>query len=307
MKISEDIYNHLSLNAKRNGYSSLADLESFFENFSQSSLKYWPLKSSNKFQNTFKIARINPDPFGFLQTLTIAADINIGENKFQILENFSLGENLKIEILSIYQTAGPKGNNFAFNFIERHRKFLKAFDELRQNDPHHEKSEIVLYAHSGKIDSYKTSGGYIWAIQGFDFANINELKQARQAFKKFAMQQGVSIAQRDLTLFCKPCHFAAFQCGVKVNGKPLGKAFLLQYSWYGKMSIPENNSDNEEYRYAMAYNHPYINENHTQKAAEELNRPYLKMMHRYYKKYAQPPKKKISFFNRLQKAVKIFG
>lgn len=307
MSVSEDIYSNLSFGSERNRFSSLADIKSFFANFSPDTLKNWPLKPSEDIRHNFRIARITPDPFGFSQILTIAADICVENNKFTVLESFTYDGTMRVEISSILQTSGKRGSKFVFDFIQRHREFLKAFDKSQGDYGRSEPAEIRLNAHSGMLDSHQTSGGYIWAIQGFDFADSNELEQTQQAFKKFATRQGVIISERDLNLFRKPCHFAAFQCGVKVNGKHLGKAFLLQHSWYGKMSVPQNGSDSEEYRYAVAYNQFHGSENYAQKAAKELNRPYLRMMERYHKKYAQPVKRKISFLGQLQKAAKIFG
>lgn len=101
----------------------------------------------------------------------------------------------------------------------------------------------------------------------------------------------------DLKKFTKPCHFAAFGCGIGARdgeGRPvhLGKAFLLEQTWFGRWSTDK--PDAEEKRYARLYNRPDILPSSRRRTAiAALGESYRKLLHKYYKRYA-PKRRSVS-------------
>lgn len=151
-----------------------------------------------------------------------------------------------------------------------------------QNCYKNEHSEIFVQARSapkGKIPVY---GGYIWANQGFDFRDKSDLPRFRDRFKSFLSAHGVEITDKDLKRFTKPCHFAAFGCGIQVaddngNGVHLGKAFMLEQTWFGRWST--ENPRAEEKRYAEAYNREGIpHASRRRQAVAVLNENYKNIL-----------------------------
>lgn len=303
MEISEHIYQNLNFRISKNELSSIFDLEGFFSQFSSETIKEWPLISKGGDKVLYQTALVCPHHLGLSESLRVVADIKRGESSFKVAESINVFEGMEIEIDSLIRTEGSGGNSVIFDLISKHRKFLHAYD--RENGLDSE-SALLLKACSGKAGDVVTSGGYVWAIQGFDFYDTMEREAAQAAFAQYAVSKGVVINHKDLRLFKKPCHFAAFQCGVKVDGKHLGKAFLLQYSWRGKMTVPQKGKDSEEYRFAKTYNQYRGNGNYLAVAVGELSKSYLQMMKKYHLKYSKSSNN-VSLLGRLRKKIRVFG
>lgn len=309
MKISEYIHNHLSLKRDSSDVSTMADLDEFFAGIPEKNAETWHLAfPSDKIKTLYSTAKVVQDRFGFNSSLDMVVHFKFPGAELTLNEKLEYDDNLRIEIVSLMRKSGAHCGTFIFELIKKHRQFMRQFDAIQAQKGLKTSSQIDLNAFSGKCDNIPACGGFFWAVQGFDFAAKSELLLARSQFQNFAQRNGVMIDKRDLKFFTKPCHFAAFQCGVKVDGKNIGKAFLLNHSWYGQMRLSAKGTETEEYRYARAYNQHRENNNYQQAAALELNKPFLRMMKKYHKMYAPQPTIRQGLINRLrQKLLLSFG
>ena len=186
-------------------------------------------------------------------------------------------DKVEINLVSIYRKNEEnfKPDGFIRRFVEKHYRFLK--DYVKENEILPENATLIIEAHSKENKNAEARGGYVWATYGFEFLDVHELNQVRLRFKNFAAQRGVDIALKDLAYFKYPCHFAAFRCAQNGQIHDLGKEFLLQDTWLGKISASIS-TKSEPYRYAKAYH-----EKNKKAAEKELSRPFLRMMNRYTK------------------------
>ena len=263
-----------------NKFSTAREVDAFFVNVSDYALKSWPFDfSALGLKTTYLSAQITPETWRDDPTCIITAEISNNRDKAIIKQTFRFGleGNLIIDIDSVNtdkNSAYPQGMRIARHLSKNNLDFIAAFDKKRKpNTP----SFLRINASSEMTKQHiQTCGGYVWANNGFDFSNKNELLMARLAFKKFLYRYHIEISDKKLKLFTKPCHFAAYSSGifVPVNGKRyrMGKAFLLQFSWRGILKSSSKKSP--EQRYANAYYNEPIPALRRQKALLELSRNY---------------------------------
>lgn len=296
LKISEQIYSH-ALFGDKCEFSRLGALTEFFSSVPQAVQERWPFDLSDKGYRTFyEQALVVPEQLGFVSKLYLRARITKGETTYAVSRQICFDEDKMIFMHdSLRRETGEHGANFAHLLMARTRDFLQAYDQTRKICNKNEHSEILVQAHSapkGKIPVY---GGYIWANQGFDFRDKSNLPHFRGQFKKFLLVHGVEITDKDLQKFTKPCHFAAFGCGIQVaddngNGVHLGKAFMLEQTWFGRWST--ENPRAEEKRYAEAYNREGIpHASRRRQAVAVLNENYKNILRKFYKQYT--PKRRV--------------
>ena len=233
---------------------------------------------------------------GFVSRLHLRARITKGEETYAVSRKICFEDDKMVFVHdSLRREKGAAGANFAHLLMARTRDFLQAYDQIRKICYKNEHSEIFVQARSapkGKIPVY---GGYIWANQGFDFRDKSDLPRFRDRFRSFLSAHGVKITDKDLKRFTRPCHFAAFGCGIQVaddngNGVHLGKAFMLEQTWFGRWST--ENPRAEEKRYAEAYNREGIpHASRRRQAVAVLNENYKNILRKFYKQYA--PKRRI--------------
>lgn len=304
-KISEHIYSH-TLFGDNCRFSSFNALNEFFESVPEDVQNKWPYNfEENGYKSNYEVAEIVSEQLGFDSSLEIIANVADDSDGFILNSNLKFEDDkLIVNLKSMYQNIGDKGKNFSSLALGKHLEFVTAYDQSRKKLKPSEHSEIIIFADSSQSNKdIKTVGGYVWANRGFDFQSKSELAFARSSFLVFAKNQGVEIDENDLKLFTKPCHFAAFGCGVGVkaeNGQMLhlGKAFMLQHSWHGKWRTDKPQA--EEKRYAEAYIHCPEPQKRRRQAVAQLNSRYQSMLKKYYRKYqGQQKSHSISAYTRL--------
>lgn len=269
--------------------SSPEFINEFFEDLLPPAKEAWAFDFSKEgYDVAYASADFKFEQCGMLKCFETVIDVCSDKEKFIMQTSMSLDcEVIQLTLDSIYRVKGNNGNNFGNTVLSKFKKFIAAQDKARGKNS--ESSKILIHAASDKdkngVDVY---GGYIWANQGFDFRSKEELEYTRKHFKSFAAQNGVEISDKDLSLFTKPCHFAAFNCGVRVKNKlgkdsSLGKAFLYLHSWQGHMvASPYKSEKPEEQRYAEAYNNPdFTLPCRKRMALLQLSAPYRKMLKKY--------------------------
>lgn len=256
--------------------SSFQILENFFEDFPLQNEKHWPLSHlSNGVEPRYSKALVHSDRFGMDQILSLEVNYNLPNVSYFLVEQWQYDETrLELNLESLVKKGKSLlKNTFVYDLIEKHYRFLKNL--AAKSNIAKENIFLHIHAHSGKVGDISANGGYVWATQGFDFESVSELNIMRLKFREFALEHGVDLKFKDLKYFKHPCHFAAFRTDQKVDGENLGKAFLLQSSWLGRISA-QMDEKSEVYRYKKAYH------NLGAKAAEgELSRSFLKMMRAY--------------------------
>ncbi len=272
-----DIVHHILHHAVQNRQISQKDeLESYFENIS-ADVEDWPFfDEENQTNINYLQAKVGTDRFGFSSELNLDVQVDGKNAQYIISERIALDSKIEVEIDSVFknnQKAQLK-DNYVYQLIQKHKQFLKNI--LEKNKDSITDALIKIHAHSGEVNGIKTRGGYVWATYGFDFQDPYQLSLAKNEFQKFANEHGVEIAPKDLKYFCHPCHFAAFRTAKKVGGEELGKAFLLQHEWFGKLSAPSKKKKDEMRDYARLY--------HTKgkEAAEKvLSKSFLAVLNKY--------------------------
>lgn len=272
-------------------FSSQDEIDSFFEDMPKEINSAWPLNlSAEGFTTEYYSAAILHKQAGFIKSLHIKSSIKNDMSEYLTAVGFDYDfERLDIEIESLYKEKGKNG--FTNLFISKMKHFIAKYDVAAKNSRRNA-SELKVHAKSGFYEKSNLNlyGGYFWANQGFDFDDyykIKELANMREEFKAFCLEKDIKIGKKELNLFTKPCHFAAFDCGVKVevgNGKfiHLGKAFMSTQSWHGKWSI--NDIDSTQERYAKEYNSDITSIALRRKnAVITLGSSYLKMLKKHAK------------------------
>lgn len=272
MSIAENILNSAAQNSN---LSSKKDLEEYFS-VAVFDDKLWPFDfKKDEVKTEYLCAHILPDQFGISEELNLDIKFSFPDCNYLLSEKIFADDGLEIELKSIIRQNGTKkdSDKFVYNLLDKHQKFIKEF--ALKNDIDSSEAKIKIHAHSGNIDGVKTVGGYIWATYGFDFANEAELNAARKAFQRYVQEHNVSISDKDLKYFKYPCHFAAFDTGQNIGEHTLGKAFLLQFEWYGvrKADLSEKS---ELFRYQKAYH-----EKSKEAAQAELSKSFLAVMNKY--------------------------
>ncbi len=274
------------------------ELNKFFEELAPAAKEAWPFDfEKNGYTVEYNKAEFLYTQCGIVKNLDLTISVGNKKEGFVIRTLMTLDDEvLSINFDSLCRVRGTKSSNFGNIVIGKMKYFIDAQDKSRGKNS--EASKILLNAASG-FDKNKMNvyGGYIWAYNGLDFANEAELNETRKKFGKFAQNSGVKLSDKDLSLFRKPCHFAAFDCGVKVplpSGKTasLGKAFLLSHSWHGKLvASPRKSECPEEQRYAEAFNNPDFSvPKRRRMALEVLSSAYRNMLKRFRKELASVKK-----------------
>lgn len=276
--------------ADKKSFSSAKEINAFFARLPEKVLRLWPLNMEDVGLRTkYLSAKVFPETWKEEAYFTVQAEISDGSHHALLEQKFQFGadNNLIIDICSLKSSdseAYPQKMRLARRLSVRNFKFLAAYDKERHPA---KPSFISIYASSGKIkQNVLTCGGYVWANNGFDFKNEKELTSARAAFKNYLKKYKLNISDNSLKLFKKPCHFAAYGCGVlvNVNGKlyHMGKAFLMQYSWYGIQKTSSKSS--VERQYADAYYSESLPALRRQRAIGKLSKRYRSFLRNTYKK-----------------------
>lgn len=261
------------------------------DTLSEDALKNWPFDFADEGYSTtyLKIEKntVRRD-IGFnSEALSLTMEVSNQDESFQMMRTMYLDDDqIFIHLDNIHRTKGSGMTNFAYTMVKKLKAFIEAQDKKR-NDRSRFPSEIRLEATSNNDKSgIANVGGYVWALQGFDFASLEELLYLRKHFQSFARKHGVEIEDKDLRYFTKPAHFASFHNGKYIEdkfGQPahLGKAFLLIHEeWQGRMVSFSGN--NEEQRFADAYNRRPRKPEYRLKAFKTLNSRYKNMVRKYY-------------------------
>jgi len=275
MDISEHIYTCAAFNANA---EKLKELKAFFSDFPIKEAQDWPMCATKKNgEPRYVRVHVQTDQFGFEKVLHLAFECEANHAKYLISQKLKYDDALQIELDCIRRIDQKEKttSRFIFHLMEQYSRFLKQF--ASKSGAQKEDTYLRLEAHSGVADGFQTNGGYVWATHRFDFENEDELLRTREAFKEYALKNGVEIAKNDLRLFQYPCHFAAFRTDRKIDGQNLGKAFLLQYAWRGKMTAAM--SDKCE---IARYERTFYKQNKLE-AEKELSPRFLKMMQKYNK------------------------
>ncbi len=282
-KISEYIFEHPVVDLSSQ-FSSASELDSFFQNLSSSVRGVWPLDFSfHGLKTKYLSARVHPETWREEAHCTVQAEIFDQHHSAIIEQDFSFGYdgNMIIDIRSVHAANSdsyPQKMRIARRLSENNFRFLLAYDRAQKPQ---KPSFMKIYASSEKTkQGIQTSGGYVWANNGFDFADKQELTQTRLAFKHFLARNGITLTDKKLTLFTKPCHFSAYSCGVLFSfNKHLyraGKAFMLQHSWHGVQKTSSKNS--RERRFANVYYNEPLPALRRLKAIRQLEKKYVSFL-----------------------------
>ena len=240
-------------------FSSADEIDSFFATLSPQTIKKWPLDFEQAgFKTKYLSVKVHPETWKDDAYCDVQAEVYDSKRSAVVEQQFKFGDNgnLVIQLESVHtleSDAYPQRMRIARLWSENNFKFLLAHDKA--NKPK-ESSYMTIHASSELTkQNIRTCGGYVWANNGFDFKNQQELNATRRAFRDYMKRFNVLLSDKNLQLFTKPCHFAAYGCGllININGRfyHAGKAFLLQHSWFGIQKTTDKNS--VERRYAHCY------------------------------------------------------
>ena len=287
--ISDLIFQDPVIDLQHN-FSSREEIDTFFKNLPPQTVAKWPLNLKNiGFKTKYLSAIVIPETWKSEAYFLLQAEVYNHKQKAIIEQSFQFTDNgnLVIDICSVHKEqseAYPQKMKIARYLSESNFQFLSAYDKkIKPNKP----SYIQIHASSELTkQNIRTYGGYVWANNGFDFANPQELKMTREAFKGFLRRYKIQISDKNLQLFTKPCHFAAYSCGflINVNGRlhHIGKAFLFQHSWRGIMKTSSANST--ERKYAHAYYTEPLPALRRKSAFRTLSKKYRHFIRNNYKK-----------------------
>ena len=257
-KISDFIFEHSVIDVHSN-FSTPEAIDDFFANLPSQAIKKWPFDFKPQGLKTkYLSAKVFPETWKQDAYFQIQAEVFDGSHRAIIEQKFHFqnDDNLVIDICSVHRSSSdayPQKMKIAHILSDNNFNFLQAYDKY--NKPKNA-SFMRIYASSELTkQNIQTCGGYVWANNGFDFQSPQELNRTRYALSSFLKHHNISITDKNLKLFTKPCHFAAYTCGLLINYQGhyyhAGKAFLLQHSWLGIQKTTSAN--NEEHRYAHAY------------------------------------------------------
>ena len=275
-------------------------IDDFFSPLNEETKQKWPFDFSKEgYQTTYQQAVFLPprdclrDPG---EGIKISAVIRSSQESFFMERGFYLyDDQLTIELKHLYRVGFGNPNNFAYKAVCKFKDFIDAYDASRpdgKTDPSKLELEAVSNADKSNIAAL---GGYVWANMGFEFKDKNECYVLQQRFKAFAKHHSIDICQADLKYFTQPCHFAAFDCGIKVTDKfghssSLGKAFMLFESWKGV--IYSGDKKGEAALYAEKYNNPKTR----LQSQKVFNSGYRSVVNKYTKRYSNNKANKIICF-----------
>lgn len=322
MDRTNDIGRYLHANLApdcRRGSVSDDRVNELLEDLAPQALEVWPFDfSADGYTTTYQKLETGynqgEDFAGDISTLiagqkrlTIAAEIANQDQKMFFRASLSMcDEQVTVKLENLYRLEGNSRSNFGNLMIKNFTRFIEAQDQSRpKREAKSLPSELLVSATSNSDKSNIAScGGYVWAIQGFDFADNQELEAVRQHFKSFAASHKVEMTDIALACFTKPCHFAFFDCGIRVEDKyglpaTLGKAFMLIHeNWNGRLTPPREQK--EERCFAAVYN-DRSDTDYRKKAFQKLNPAYRRICRFYQKRYAPRNKEKTSVVQNLSR------
>ena len=287
--ISNFIFKH-PIFTQSKSFSTASEIDDFFASVPEDVIQKWPFDlTKSGLETKYLSAKIYPETWKDDAFCLIQAEIFNGRHKAIVEQSFRFGWNnqLIIDIDSIRKEgsdAYPQNMKIAHRLSENNFRFIQAYDKSRKVS---ESSCIRIHASSEFTkQNIQTCGGYVWANNGFDFLNRKELEQTRSSFKSFAKKYNIPISDKNLRLFTKPCHFAAYSCGLMINyhGKlyHAGKAFLLQHSWFGIQKASSINS--VERKYSHAYYTEPLPALRRKRALLQLSKNYRSFLRNTYKR-----------------------
>lgn len=287
-KISDFIFREPVISLSKT-FSSVQEIDDFFAVSAPDVQAAWPLDMRDYGLKTrYLAAEVIPETWKEPARFLVQAELSDGARKAVVEQEFRFGaaDNMIISVNSVLAENNnyPRGMNIARRLSEKNFNFLRRYDKSAK--PARPSFIRIHAASETTAKNIRTCGGYVWANNGFSFQNAAELTAARKAFQAYARHRGVIISDKNLRLFTKPCHFAAYRCGVfeKVNGHfcRLGKAFLLQYSWRGIQKTSARKS--VERRYAEAYHNEILPALRNKTALRQLSKNYRTFLRQSYKK-----------------------
>ena len=269
------------------------DLNDYFGELSSEAVEHWPFRVEGYRTVYTGIQKIpyNEDPANPFYGVRLEAELSDSREKLKMTASFFMTDDqVSIHWDNLYRMEGKGHSRVAVRLLNNLREFIRAQDRQRK-DRKTFPSEILLEATSNNDRSgIAGCGGYIWAGQGFDFADAETRKRLWNHFVSFSGRHGVVIKPEDYKFFTKPVHFFSFNCGVRIKDKfgassYLGKAFLLAHEqWDGR--IASTSLGSEESRYASVFNAEQNRGKRLPAALKKLNAGYRKMLQRYYRQYA---------------------
>lgn len=274
--------------------ASAEAINTFFEDLFPVARKKWPFDFHKEgYETTYERLDILADDDNFSSTLVLQLMVTNAHEQFLLKSKITMEfEKVCLILEDVCRIKGWKSTNFGHILHQKMEEFITAQDKARGKN--FDASEILLKAVSARDENdTEIRGGYVWANHGFDFASVTDLEYVLTDFKSFTSSHGVVIEEKDLELFTKPCHFAAFNCGLSIcsilgRSTYLGKAFLLQCTWSGRLTpTPKNAEKAEEKRYAEAYNSELPIGRRRRLAIETLSSAYRNMVKKYYKKHSR--------------------
>lgn len=290
---SETSKKHIKSDAKYSIAHFVEDLPVGLEHF-------WPLDFTKEGYNTEYIEAISTHKqAGFIKSLKIQAEITNDNSHYVVAVDFDYdGECLDINLESLYKEKGKNGNKFTAQLIEKFKSFAIENDKL-QGNTNTQVSTVKIHAKSGyhKKSEKNLWGGYVWANHGFDFDKnffAEELSNMQKCFKSFITEKAAVFEDKDLKKFTKPCHFAAFDCGIKLENEEgksvhIGKEFMATQSWHGVWRSNDKNSVQE--KYAKEYNDfEKTIATRRKNALMILGENYVRMLKKYAKQNNQDEK-----------------
>ena len=272
-------------------------IDDFFSHLSEEAKQKWPFDFSNEgYQTTYQQAVFVPPKDSLRDPgdgIKISAIISNDYESF-FMENgfYFYDDQLTIDLRHLYRVGFGRPSNFALTAVNKVKDFMEAYDLNRpygRVDP----SKLEIYAVSNNDKSNIAAlGGYVWANMGFKFKDEETCRNLQQRFKAFAQHHNIDISLQDLKYFTQPCHFSAFDCGIKIadkfgNHSSLGKVFMLFESWKGVIYSGDNKS--EAFLYSQKYNNPETK----LQAINVLNPAYRSIMNKYTRRYSNSKTNKI--------------
>lgn len=220
-----------------------------------------------------------------LEGIQLQTEVYNQQERYFLDQSYYLDDGqIIIHLNNLYRMQGHAKSNFATTVTKKLQDFIDAQD-LKREDRKSYPSHVLLEATSNNDQSgIASSGGYIWANQGFDFSSAEECQKVREHFQSFLRRQGINFEDKDLSYLKKPVHFAAFDSGNLVKDKfgrltRIGKAFLLIHEeWQGKLE--SFNTKREEKRFAKIYNQNPGRRSYA-KAFKALSSGYKAMVNKY--------------------------
>lgn len=290
--------NIISAHIRENSIPSVAAscnyryLKAFTSEIDPQAAAAWPLNLSEAgFKTVYTDIASTTSQAGLIAGLVLKTTISDKTSSYELTSNWQLFDGqLTINIDKLQRLSGNgEGKPFAGILLAKMQNFILIHDkESRlEHEARYDPSLITLEATSNNSKA-SSRGGYVWALQGFDFAQKEDLQTMQTAFRAYAAKQGVALATADMKHFKYPFHFAVFDCGIKVRDKfgqssGLGKAFMLLSKWPAVWrELPPQHPLN---RFAKAYNSSARQPLGQIERQAVLEPVFRKMMCRYTNKY----------------------